>query len=407
MEQQKIARTDWAELQVEELLSIPFVSEFVFRSPKHNDPDEKEVIDHLIIHDGQCILLSQKAQEEPDKRTAERNELWVLKNIQNALKPIRGVIRNPAGRPKWCEHPRRGRVDFDSIPPIIHGLALAETWRPVDLSPLAAELPLEYMGVPLSYMSINDFLNVAVQLRSVPELLEYLNARRTLSEASLRRLGDEMTLFKLYLLQGGSFAGCSGHDDARQTLENSADAVEASLERNAEDRFYSSLMEYVANCLAVRDPNYAEGLSEQMLALFDPAAERKNYILLQEILVDLRLRERAELGRAFNSVSERVSASGDGLSFQASHIDGKDRAFLFLAARNRSKAQIAEALHTLAGAALAYYGKRSCLAIVDRDGKHYDLALTRPGYRPTSEDEAAGQKYFGNLRVRSVDVSRL
>lgn len=407
MEQRKIARTDWAELQVEELLSVPFVSEFVFRSPKHNDPDEKEVIDHLIIHRGQCILLSQKAQEEPDKRTAERNELWVLKNVQNALKPIRGVIRNPDDRPKWCEHPRRGRVEFDSIPPIIHGIALAETWRPVDLSSLASELPLEYLGVPLSYLSINDFLNVAVQLRSVPELLEYLNARRTLPEASLRRLGDEMTLFEIYLLNGGSFAGCTSHEEARQALKANADAVEEALERNAEDRFYSGRLEHVADCLAVRDPNYAEGLSEQMLALFDPEGERKNYVLLQEILVDLRLRERAELGRAFNSLSERVSASGDGLSFQASHIDGKDRVFLFLAARNRSKAQIAEAVHALSGAALAHYRKSSCLVIVDRDGQHYDLALTRPGYQPTAQDETAGQKYFGHLRVRSVDVSRL
>ena len=146
MEEPKITRTEWAELQVEELLSVPFVSEFVFRSPKHNDPDEKEVIDHLIIHRDRCILLSQKAQEEPDKRTPERNELWVLKNIQNALKPIRGVIRNPDDRPKWCEHPRRGRVEFDSIPPIIHGIALAETWRPVDLSSSAADLPLEHYG---------------------------------------------------------------------------------------------------------------------------------------------------------------------------------------------------------------------------------------------------------------------
>jgi hypothetical protein len=47
------------------------------------------------------------------------------------------------------------------------------------------------------------------------------------------------------------------------------------------------------------------------------------------------------------------------------------------------------------------------LVIVDRDGKHYDLALTRPDYQPTAEDEAAGQKHFGHLRMRSVDISRL
>ena len=45
-------RTLWAERQVEEVLSLPLISEFVFRSPKHNDPDEKEVIDHLIVHKG-------------------------------------------------------------------------------------------------------------------------------------------------------------------------------------------------------------------------------------------------------------------------------------------------------------------------------------------------------------------
>jgi hypothetical protein len=407
MERPKITRTEWAELQVEKLLSIPFVSEFVFRSPKHNDPDEKEVIDHLLIHGGRCILLSQKAQEEPDKRTPERNELWVLKNIQNALRPIRGVIRNPDDRPKWCEHPRRGRIEFDCIPSIIHGIALAETWRPVDLSPAASDLPLEYMGIPLTYLSINDFLNLAVQLRTVPELLEYLSARRTLPEVSLRRVGDEWTLFEFYLLNSGSFTGCTGHDDAKQKLLANADAVTEALERNSEHRFYSSLLEYVADCLAVRDPDYAQGLSEDLLALFDPDGERKNYILLQEILVDLRLRERAELGRAFHSVTERVCEQGDGLSFQASHIDGKDRVFLFVAARNRSKTQMSEAVHTLAGAAIAHFRKSSCLVIVDRDGKHYDLALTRPDYQPTADDEDAGRKYFGHLRMRSVDVSGL
>ena len=263
------------------------------------------------------------------------------------------------------------------------------------------------MGVPVSYLSINDFLNLAVQLRTVPELLEYLNARRSLPEAALRRMGDEWSLFEFYLLNGGDFTGCSGHDDARQKLAANADAVAEALERNAEHRFYSGLLEYVADCLAVRDPDYAQGLSDDLVALFDPDGARKNYILLQEILVDLRLRERAELGRAFHSVSERVAEQGDGLSFQASHIDGKDRVFLFVAARNRTKAQISEAIHTLAGAAMAHFRKSSCLAIVDRDGKHYDLALSRPDYQLTADDESAAQKHFGHLRIRSVDVSRL
>jgi hypothetical protein len=71
----KMTRTLWAERQVEELLSLPLISEFVFRSPKHNAPTEKEVIDHLIVHKGGGILISQKAQDDPTNRTARKNEL--------------------------------------------------------------------------------------------------------------------------------------------------------------------------------------------------------------------------------------------------------------------------------------------------------------------------------------------
>lgn len=403
----KIARTDWAELQVEELLSVPLVSEFVFRSPKHNDPDEKEVIDHLIIHGQQCILLSQKAQEEPDKRGIARNERWVLKNIRNALKPIRGVIRDPSDRPKWCEHPRRGRVEFDALPAIVHGIALAETWRPVDLSQAAADLPLEYLGVPIAYMSINDFANLVVQLRTVPELLEYLNARRMLPAACLHNIGNERSLFEVYLMNGGGFAGCTGYEDAKRSLAANADLVRAALDRNAECRFYSGLLEHVADSLSTRDPDYAQGLSDDERSLLDPDDKRKNYMVLQEILTDLRLRERAELGRAFYTVSERMSGQTQGISFLAVHVDGRDRVFLFIASKRTDRSDLSRIVHGLAGAALAHFQKGSCLVIVDRDGEHYDLALTRPDYRPSPEDAVAGRTHFGPLRMSDVDISRL
>ena len=402
-----IARTDWAELQVEDLLSVPLVSEFVFRSPKHNDPDEKEVIDHLIVHRQQSIIVSQKAQDDPEKRSVSRNELWVLKNIQNALKPIRGVIRSPTDRPKWCEHPRRGRVEFDPLPPIIHGIALAETRHTVDLQPAAAELPLEYLGVPITYLSLNDFLNLVVQLRTIPELLEYLNVRRTLPVAALHTIGDEKPLFELYLMNGGNLDGCTGHADARRAVETHADLVGEALARNAEYRYYSGLMEYVADCLATRDPDYAQGLSDDARALFDPDGQRKNYIMLQEILTDLRLRERAELGRALHTVSDRVSGQPQGIAFQAAHFDGRDWVFLFVASKKCDKSTLFRIVQGLTGGALAHYQKSNCLVIVDRDGEHYDLALSRPDYQPTAEDAAIGEKYFGQLRMSTADISRL
>jgi hypothetical protein len=398
---------DWAELQVEELLSVPLVSEFVFRSPKHNDPDEKEVVDHLIVHRGQSIILSQKAQVTPLKRSDMRNAQWVLKNIQNALKPVRGVIRNPDDRPKWCEHPRRGRVEFTTLPPLAYGIVLAETWRPVDLHSAAADLPLEYMGVPITYLSISDFLNLVVQLRTVPELLEYLQHRRSLPETVLHTIGDEKPLFQLYLTNGGNLNGCSGHADARREIETHTDLVEDALARSGEYRHYSRLMEHVADCLATRHPNYVEGLSEDARALFDPDSKRQNYMVLQEMLTNLRLRERAELGKAFHALCKHVSLQPQGLAFQSAHFDGRNWVFLFFAAKNCDKPTLFRIVHGLTGGALAHYQKRNCLVIVDRDAEHYDLALSRPDYRPTAEDATIGEQHFGSLRVSTVDISRL
>jgi hypothetical protein len=45
--------------------------------------------------------------------------------------------------------------------------------------------------------------------------------------------------------------------------------------------------------------------------------------------------------------------------------------------------------------------------IVDRDGEHYDLMRSSPEYQPTADDIAAGEKHFGHLRMKTVDISRL
>ena len=329
MAERKLTRTEWAEYQVEELLSVPLVSEFVFRSPKHSDPTEKEVVDHLILHNGEGILLSQKAQEDPEARTPARNEAWVRKQIAGAASQVCGAIRNPKDQPKWCEHPRRGRVEFPCLPRIIHAIALAETTHAVDLTPTASDLPEDYLGVPLTYLALNDFLNLVMELRTIPELLEYIAARRRLASSTFYRIGDEKVLFEAYLLNGGTFGVVATHEDARRLLLERQNDVKEALRRNTENLYYSGYMEYVADELSVRDPDYARGLSAAVVAMFDDDGNRRHYLLLKQILADLRLRERAELGKAFLEVSENLAGQPQGLSFKAARLDHRDRAFLF------------------------------------------------------------------------------
>ena len=92
------SRTRWAEKQAEEILSVPFISEFVFRSPQMLDGTQREIADLLILFKGTGILVSQKAQEDPLSRDDRKNELWTLKAAKNGVRQLLGALR-PSTRP--------------------------------------------------------------------------------------------------------------------------------------------------------------------------------------------------------------------------------------------------------------------------------------------------------------------
>ena len=88
-----------------------------------------------------------------------------------------------------------------------------------------------------------------MELRTVPEILEYLDARRALPFPSLRVIGDEKSLFNFYVLNDSSFHACVGQADARVTVA----AQQERLQQKWESDRYSSLLEHVANELATQN----------------------------------------------------------------------------------------------------------------------------------------------------------
>jgi site-specific recombinase XerD len=131
---------------------------------------------------------------------------------------------------------------------IAHGVVLVETFRPVDLQSAAADLPLGYAGTPITYLSIHDFINVAMQLRTAPEVYACLDARRELPESALRRVVDEQVLLEYFLLYG-TFRSCRGHESAAQTLENHGDELDELPDRIVDNRQGSACLEYVTDAL--------------------------------------------------------------------------------------------------------------------------------------------------------------
>jgi hypothetical protein len=401
-----LKRTEWAERHVEEFLSQPFIREFVFRSLQKLDPTQKEVVDLMVMHRNSGILISQKAQENPLARTAEKNKLWVRKKAKEAASQLTGAIRSGNEKPIWCEHRRRGRVEFpQGLPPIEHGLVLIETRYSVDLQPDADELPLDYAGVPITYLSVNDFMNLVQELRTVPELLAYLDARRAIPLSSQRVVGDDMCLFEFYLLEGGTLNGCVGHADAKLVVATRQGELNKILRRKAEQDYCNGLMEHVADSLATRHRDYARDLRPEILAAFDAQDDRKKYMVIQEVVADLRLSERASLGRALLAAINKVGGQAQGFTYQAAYFDSRDWVFLLCASKGTHRPEVLNRMGLLARGALTFYKKANCMVVIDRDGESYEIGVSRPDFEPTPFDLALGDQYFARLRVTVAPLS--
>src|SRR2546430_8415797 len=102
-------RTEYSENFLGEFVSRPLVREFVFLSPQfQKGKPDKELCDLLLILRKQAMPIQMKCQED------------LL--IEHFTDPV-----------------------------------------------LLADFPVEYEGVPLSYFTVNDFLNVVNELRSFTE----------------------------------------------------------------------------------------------------------------------------------------------------------------------------------------------------------------------------------------------
>jgi hypothetical protein len=398
-----LKRTEYAERFVERFLSLPFIPEFVFRSPQTLKKTQKEVADLFIAQAEINILVSQKCQEDPSARDPSKIIAWANKAAANAAAQLDGALGTVQNkRPVWCIHPRRGRVDFPSgLPEITHAIVIIEVLERIQLEADDAKFPLKLKGVPVTYLSVNDFLNLANELRTVPEIVEYLNARRSLSFSDLRIIGDEKVLFSVYLLNSGSFPSCCTRVDAADLLARNHEELAQRLAEKAESDRFSGLLEHVAHELATRHPQYAADLPPNLLCGFDDAASRRNYIEMQGVIASLRLRERAELGRAFHGVIQNLQDRQEGgFTYMAAYLDAKpDWVFIFGSSKNMKRVEVLKRAAALMPAAMAQYEKPHCMLIIDRDGESYEVAIDKSTSAHSDDERAAGREFFGRLRI--------
>jgi hypothetical protein len=404
-----LSRTLWAEQRVESFIAPAFVAEFVFRSPQVVDGClQREVADLLIVRAEQALLVSQKCQDDPTGRARAKLERWARKNAGAAVAQLKGALRRVGDSQEvWCDHRRRGRVSFPSgVPSIDHAIATVEVFERIELQD---DLPLENRGTPISYLSVSDFLNLCDQLRTVPELVRYLDARRALPRHVLLTLGAERVIFTYYLLHDGELSGFTSLASAELTLSETQSELSTLLAAKVERDHYSRLLEHVADQLAGRHPQYQAGLSQAVLDRYEPTAERRMYLVMQDLIAGLTLGERAELGCKFmGAIEQRHDQGGRGLTHIAAMVSSHpDYVFLlgsFGATERSTRNDLLSSLDPLAAAAMAHYDRTRCLVIFDRDGESYEVAHAERMSPPTPQELEVGRKVFGSLRLSAKEI---
>ncbi len=389
--------------------SMPLTAENVFLRPARLDGShgEREVCDVLVALRGRGIVLSLKSQDAATPREAVKLRRWCAKHARKAAGQISGACRAMKTQSFWCQHWRRGRVEFAAgVVSPVHALAIIETGPlPTDTARLPENLPDSAGGMPITYITLNDALNLVDQLRSVPDLITYLDERATLPMWCRRMIGNERCLLQYYMLNGDSFAGCPAPKDfftyVLVTERDFLRLIAGKREADAGARF----VEHIAEAVSTRNEDYAEGLDAETLALFEPVDERSRYLTMQEHLADLRLAERRQLGAAFLQVIEQAGALGT--SRRRSWWCDRKPDFLYIIAAGVERAFALRSGPLVLQAALAHHDKQHGMLIFRRDGGGFDICLAELPQPPDPTLVEAGRRMFGHLRVFTAETDSL
>ncbi len=193
-----------AERLLNELLGSSLCLDFVLWSPQFDDRGTtKEVCDHVLEQSGQAIPIQLKTQDPAAERDGARERKWLRKHGGKAVRQLSGSISTLARRDIDVSHLRRGSFTIKAASlEVIHAVALVDSQQVAALG-----LPTTTsQGVPAHTLTVADFVWLANELMTVPDMFMYLDRRsETLGRLELP-VGAEKALYAWYITHKNSFA---------------------------------------------------------------------------------------------------------------------------------------------------------------------------------------------------------
>ena len=287
---------------------------------------------------------------------------------------------------------------------IIQAIVLVET---LEVVRLADELKLEMGGIPVSYFSVSDFLNIVNELRTIPDIKKYLEGRKCLPKEVLTTLGLERKICEYYILNNGIFPYISDLPQLVSAVKNNRKQIAELIRIKSHMDKNSHIIERISDALSQRLEGYEKGLDDITSARYDSPSNRKNYILMQNELCDLVLDERRRIGEYFSDIMNRVKSDRckNSMGYKAIRLDSKPE-FLYVlsASKGRGRQELIKKAEVLLRAALAEYHKRRGMIIIyNHDVNNFEVILLEK-FEQNAFDTKIGNQLFGQLKTEHIPI---
>jgi hypothetical protein len=336
-----------------------FLQDFLFLRPKMVSSN-RELADLLAILDDKCLCIQIKACGSGTSPLGRCLVDWAMKQLARAGRQAAGAIRKVTTSEVSATHPWRGNVILyagDLIP--VCGVALVEYFgQPFVLTPKVNHWTPK--GIPIHYFSLNDFLNLVDILGTLPDVIEYIRQRSSISDDLRSRIGSERELCATYLLNGYLRPGLS-YKEVKNNWSQLTD-VEESFESKRKHNIFVDFYNGLIDELHRQDPDKLSYQPPELTEYVRPVSDRTSYLEIATRLNKLPYIYRREIGKHLFQTAKAVKGDGKTRMFTYRNL-GQPWVLTFLVTPNMDRTLRIRQLHMLVASAKNQYGCQSVIGI--------------------------------------------
>jgi len=338
-----------------------FLHDFLFLRPRTGTASgNRELADLMAILDDKCLCIQIKAQGNDFPSSGRCDVNWAMKQLTAAGRQAAGAIRKVMTSEVSATHPWRGDVVFHAgalIP--VCGVALVEYFgQPLVLTPKVKHWT--HKGIPIHYFSLNDFLNLVDLLGTLPDVIEYVKQRCSISDDVKARVGNEQRLYATYPLDGYLRQGLS-YNDVQNRWSQLTD-IHESLDRKRKHDIFVGFYNGLIDELHHQDPDKHSYQPPELMGYVRPVSDRSSYLEIATRLNSLPYIYRREIGKHLFETVKAVKADGETRMFTYRNL-GQPWVLTFLVTPDINRTLRIRQLHLLVASAKVNYGCQSVIGI--------------------------------------------